>query len=141
MDQADASDLRIDHSVTTLRERAVDPSRQVILTADGHDIACGIVQRLNSRISRLRGLMLANRERRVSGPAHMDCSYEAITASDAAAALEKVGRHLNDVAGLARACDALDRYRPAQAGGDGASETRVILVEGLPNAVAPPVAP
>ena len=75
---------------------------QVIFTAAGHGVAWEIVQRLNSRISRLRALTLATTDRRISGPAHMARICEAICAGDAEAAAQAVREHLDDAASLAR---------------------------------------
>ncbi|HRK42657.1 MAG TPA: GntR family transcriptional regulator [Gemmobacter sp.] len=75
---------------------------QVIFTAAGHGVAWEIVQRLNSRISRLRALTLATTDRRISGPAHMARICAAICASDAEAAAQAVREHLDDAAAIAR---------------------------------------
>ena len=75
---------------------------QVIFTAAGHGVAWEIVQRLNSRISRLRALTLATTDRRISGPAHMARICAAICAGDAEAAAQAVREHLDDAASLAR---------------------------------------
>lgn len=76
---------------------------QVIFTAPGHLIAWEIVQRLNGRISRLRALTLASRDRRLSGPAHMARIVAAIAANDPQAAAKAVREHLRDAAEIARA--------------------------------------
>lgn len=75
---------------------------QVIFTAAGHGVAWEIVQRLNSRISRLRALTLATTDRRISGPAHMARICAAICAGDAEAAAQAVREHLDDAAAIAR---------------------------------------
>lgn len=75
---------------------------EVIFSAAGHDIAWEIVQRLNSRISRLRALTLASTDREVSGYAHMARICDAICAGDAAAARRAVEEHLRDAAEIAR---------------------------------------
>ncbi len=75
---------------------------QVIFTAAGHGVAWEIVQRLNSRISRLRALTLATTDRRISGPAHMARICAAICAGDAEAAAQAVREHLDDAATIAR---------------------------------------
>lgn len=75
---------------------------QVIFTSAGHDIAWGIVQRLNGRISRLRALTLATTNRRVSGPAHMTRICEAICANNPEEAAAAVHEHLQDAADIAR---------------------------------------
>lgn len=75
---------------------------EVIFTAAGHTIAWEIVNRLNSRISRLRALTLATADRSVSGPAHMARICAAICDNDPEAAAEAVRRHLRDAAEIAR---------------------------------------
>ena len=74
---------------------------QVIFTAAGHQIAWEIVQRLNSRISRLRALTLASTDRHVSGPARMARIAEAILAGDAEAAAQAVRDHLVEASDIA----------------------------------------
>lgn len=75
---------------------------EVIFLAAGHDIAWEIVQRLNGRISRLRAMTLATKDRRTSGPAHMARIAEAICANDPVAAAKAVREHLKDAAEIAR---------------------------------------
>lgn len=75
---------------------------EVIFSAAGHDIAWEIVQRLNSRISRLRALTLATTDRRTSGPAHMARICAAICAGDPDAAAQAVREHLTDASEIAR---------------------------------------
>ena len=75
---------------------------RTIFIAAGHEIAWEIVQRLNSRISRLRALTLATTDRSTSGPAHMANICAAIAANDAKAAAEAVRAHLHDAAAIAR---------------------------------------
>jgi DNA-binding GntR family transcriptional regulator len=75
---------------------------QVIFSSAGHDIAWEIVNRLNSRISRLRALTLATTNRRISGPAHMARICAAICANDPKAAATAVQEHLRDAADIAR---------------------------------------
>jgi DNA-binding GntR family transcriptional regulator len=75
---------------------------QVIFDAAAHDVAWEIVQRLNSRISRLRALTLATTNRRTSGPAHMARICTAICANDPQAAAAAVHDHLTDAAEIAR---------------------------------------
>lgn len=75
---------------------------RVIFSAAGHDIAWEIVNRLNSRISRLRALTLATTNRRISGPAHMARICAAICANDPEAAANAVEEHLRDAAEIAR---------------------------------------
>ena len=75
---------------------------EVIFTAAGHDIAWEIVQRLNGRISRLRAITLASRDRSVSGHAHMQRICAAICNRDPAEAAAAVNAHLLDAAEIAR---------------------------------------
>ena len=75
---------------------------ETIFLAAGHEIAWEIVQRLNSRISRLRALTLATTDRRISGPSHMARICGAICANDAEGAAEAVRDHLRDAAEIAR---------------------------------------
>ncbi len=75
---------------------------EVIFTTADHYIAWEIVQRLNSRISRLRALTLAAQDRRVSGPARMQQICQAIIANDPAAAAQAVRDHLTEAAEIAR---------------------------------------
>jgi GntR family transcriptional regulator, trigonelline degradation regulator len=76
---------------------------EVIFSAAGHEIAWEIVRRLNGRISRLRAITLASRNRSTSGYAHMQRIYTAICARDPAAAAAAVAAHLGDAAEIARA--------------------------------------
>ena len=75
---------------------------QIIFQSAGHDIAWEIVQRLNSRIARLRAMTLAVTDREIAGPVHMARIYAAIIASDPKAAAQAVQDHLNDAARIAR---------------------------------------
>lgn len=75
---------------------------EVIFSSAGHNIAWGIVQRLNGRISRLRALTLASTNRRISGPAHMARICDAICAGQPEAAATAVNDHLRDAAEIAR---------------------------------------
>ena len=75
---------------------------EVIFTAAGHGVAWEVVQRLNSRISRLRALTLATTDRRISGPAHMARICAAICAGDAPGAAAAVRDHLHDASAIAR---------------------------------------
>lgn len=74
---------------------------QIIFSAAGHLIAWEVVNRLNSRISRLRALTLATADRSVSGPAHMARICQAICDNDAAVARRAVQDHLSDAAEIA----------------------------------------
>ena len=75
---------------------------EVIFKAAGHDIAWEIVQRLNGRISRLRALTLASRDRKVSGLVRMTRIAEAVIAGDGAGAEVAVRDHLTEAAAIAR---------------------------------------
>ncbi len=75
---------------------------EVIFTAAGHHVAWEVVQRLNSRISRLRALTLATTDRRISGPAHMARICAAICAGDPETAASAVREHLHDASAIAR---------------------------------------
>ena len=74
---------------------------EVIFRAAGHDIAWEIVQRLNGRISRLRALTLATKERNVSGLARMTRIHDAILANAPEAAATAVRDHLTEAAAIA----------------------------------------
>lgn len=74
---------------------------EVIFLSAGQDIAWEIVQRLNGRISRLRALTLATKERNVSGLARMTRIRDAITANDPKAAAQAVRDHLTEAATIA----------------------------------------
>lgn len=91
-----------DPAQTALHEN-VTTFYRTIFAAAGHDMAWDIVQRLNSRISRLRVLTLATTDRQTSGPAHMSRIAAAIAAGDPAAARRAVQDHLDDAARIARA--------------------------------------
>ncbi len=67
-----------------------------------HTIAWEIVQRLNSRISRLRALTLASPERQVAGFERMSRIYGAIENNDPQQARQAVLEHLTEAAQLAK---------------------------------------
>lgn len=75
---------------------------EVIFRVAGHEVAWEIVQRLNSRISRIRALTLASSDRHVSGPVRMARIAMAILANDPAAAEQAVRDHLTEAADIAR---------------------------------------
>lgn len=75
---------------------------EIIFLAAGHDIAWEIVQRLNSRISRLRGLTLATKDRHVSGQARMAEICRSIVEGDPEAASRAVEEHLTEASAIAR---------------------------------------
>ncbi len=74
---------------------------EVIFRSAGQDIAWEIVQRLNGRISRLRALTLATKERNVSGLARMTRIHDAILANHPEAAAQAVRDHLTEAASIA----------------------------------------
>ena len=67
-----------------------------------HHIAWEIVQRLNSRISRLRALTLRSPERQVAGFERMSRIYEAIEKNNPEQAKQAVIQHLTEAATLAK---------------------------------------
>lgn len=67
-----------------------------------HTIVWEIVQRLNSRISRLRALTLASPERQVAGFERMSRIYDAIENNDPQQARQAVLEHLTEAAQLAK---------------------------------------
>lgn len=67
-----------------------------------HHIAWEIVQRLNSRISRLRALTLRSPERQVAGFERMSRIYEAIEENNPEQAKDAVKQHLTEAAILAK---------------------------------------
>ncbi|WP_245615650.1 GntR family transcriptional regulator [Paenirhodobacter enshiensis] len=73
-----------------------------IFSAAGHDVAWDVVNRLNGRISRLRGMTLSTADRHRSGFARMKAICEAITANDPAAAAAAVREHLDEASEIAR---------------------------------------
>lgn len=75
---------------------------QIIFAAAGHSVAWDIVQRINGRISRLRGMTLAAPDRAVPGPVRMRRIFDAIRAGDPDAAEAAVRDHLDEVARIAR---------------------------------------
>ncbi len=74
----------------------------VIFRRAGHTIAWDVVQRLNGRISRLRAMTLATRDRHVSGHARIRTICVAIMAGDAEGAAAAVRVHLTEAAAIAR---------------------------------------
>ncbi len=75
---------------------------EVIFAAAGQDVAWEIVQRLNSRISRLRAVTLASTDRSISGRMHMERICDAICRGDPEGASAAVNAHLRDAADIAR---------------------------------------
>lgn len=88
-------------SQNTLFEASLEFYR-CIFSAAGHDVAWDVVNRLNGRISRLRGLTLSTADRHRSGFARMKAICEAITANDPAAAAAAVREHLDEASEIAR---------------------------------------
>ncbi len=74
---------------------------ELIFLQAGHTIAWEIVQRLNGRISRLRALTLAARDRETPGLSHMTAIHDAILSGDADAARQAVAAHISDAANTA----------------------------------------
>lgn len=72
-----------------------------IFAAAGHDVAWEVVNRLNGRISRLRGMTLSTADRHRSGFARMKAIYEAIAANDPDAAGRAVRDHLDEASRIA----------------------------------------
>lgn len=75
---------------------------EVIFRSAGQDVAWEIVQRLNSRISRLRALTLATKDRHVSGHARLSKIFQSIVDNDPEAAAQAVDKHLTEAAAIAR---------------------------------------
>ena len=73
-----------------------------IFSIANHTIAWEVVQRLNSRISRLRALTLACPARKKTGFEHMSRIYQAIEDNNPRQAKEAVKKHLTEAASLAR---------------------------------------
>lgn len=72
-----------------------------IFDGAGHHVAWDVVQRLNGRISRLRMMTLAAKQRDRPGIEHMEAICSAIQSGDPVAARRAVERHLNDAAAVA----------------------------------------
>ncbi|MDL4915169.1 MAG: GntR family transcriptional regulator [Enterobacterales bacterium endosymbiont of Blomia tropicalis] len=75
---------------------------ETVFSVARHTIAWEIVQRLNSRISRLRALTLAYPERQVAGFERMSRIYQAIEQNDPPRAKQAVHNHLTEAASLAK---------------------------------------
>lgn len=73
-----------------------------IFRAAGHDISWDVVNRLNGRISRLRGMTLSTTDRHRSGYARLTRIFEAIAANDPDAAEAAVHDHINEASEIAR---------------------------------------
>lgn len=72
-----------------------------IFLAAGHEISWDVVNRLNGRISRLRGMTLSTADRHRSGFARMTRIYEAIAANDPDAAETAVHDHIAEASAIA----------------------------------------
>lgn len=75
---------------------------KAIFEEAGQLVAWEIVQRLNSRISRLRAMTLGTTDRHISGAARMRMIFEAIADNDPEAASEAVRAHLSEASEIAR---------------------------------------
>ena len=74
---------------------------EIIFRTGGHVIAWELVQRLNSRISRLRAMTLASEGRHKTGMKRMQQIQAAISAHDPAAAAEACQLHIAEAAEIA----------------------------------------
>lgn len=74
--------------------------QHIFITAK-HDIAWEVVQRLNSRISRLRAMTLREPDRTISGYQRMSAICRAIENNDPKAARKAVAEHISEAAALA----------------------------------------
>jgi DNA-binding GntR family transcriptional regulator len=71
---------------------------EVIFQEAGHEIAWGIVQRLNGRISRLRALTIAARDHEFAGMSHMNAIHDAILEGDPQKARGAIVNHIGEAA-------------------------------------------
>lgn len=69
---------------------------ELIFRQAGHCVAWEIVQRLNSRISRLRALTLSSKVRKKPGIEHMSEIHDAILSKDPSAARRAINAHIDD---------------------------------------------
>ena len=74
---------------------------EIIFAQADHAVAWEIVQRLNGRISRLRALTLATKDRERPGIHHMTAIHDAILSRDAQAARQAVHAHIDDASATA----------------------------------------
>lgn len=74
----------------------------VIFEQAGHSVAWEIVQRLNGRISRLRTLTIADKNRARPGISHMTAIHKATLSKDPEAARQAVYDHIADASATAR---------------------------------------
>ncbi|MEP0960970.1 MAG: GntR family transcriptional regulator [Roseobacter sp.] len=82
--------------------RATSAFYELIFIEAGHSIAWEIVQRLNGRISRLRAMTIAARDRQRSGISHMTAIHDAILSGDPIAARQAVEAHIFDASVIAQ---------------------------------------
>lgn len=75
---------------------------ELIFLQAGHTIAWDIVQRLNGRISRLRALTIAAKDREKTGLSHMTEIYDAIVNHDSDLARRAVEAHISEASEIAR---------------------------------------
>lgn len=74
---------------------------RIIFESGGRQVAWEIVQRLNSRISRLRVMTLSTRDRIVTGPNRIRQIFAAIERNDPQAAAEACRRHISEARAIA----------------------------------------
>ena len=84
------------------RAEASQAFYESIFSIAKHHIAWEVVQRLNSRISRLRALTLRSPKRQVAGFERMSRIYEAIEENNPEQAKAAVKQHLTEAAALAK---------------------------------------
>lgn len=75
---------------------------ELIFLEAGHTVAWDIVQRLNGRISRLRAMTIADKDRKEPGFSHLQAIHDAIVAHDANAARQAVITHITTASGIAK---------------------------------------
>lgn len=75
---------------------------RAIFEQAGHTVAWEIVQRLNGRISRLRALTLAAKDRALPGFSHMMAIHKATLSQDPEAARRAVHAHIDDASATAQ---------------------------------------
>ena len=75
---------------------------ELIFAEAGQDIAWGVVQRLNGRISRLRALTIAARNQDLSGMHHMTAIHDAILSGNPQMARQAIESHITGAATRAK---------------------------------------
>lgn len=75
---------------------------ELIFEEAGQDIAWGVVQRLNGRISRLRALTITARNRDLSGMHHMTAIHDAILSGTPQMAQQAIDNHITEAAKRAK---------------------------------------